>query len=55
MKNILFRSALLVLSLVMVFSMFTACGKQAEPSTDAIVELVGNYTSERIRKILEEK
>lgn len=24
-------------------------------STDAIVELVGNYTSERIRKILEEK
>ena len=38
MKNILFRSVLLVLSLVMVFSMFTACGKQAEPSTDAIVD-----------------
>ena len=38
MKNILFRSALLVLSLVMVFSMFTACGKKAEPSTDAIVD-----------------
>ena len=38
MKNILFRSVLLVLSLVMVFFMFTACGKQAEPSTDEIVD-----------------